>query len=286
MPDRSRISSTGRRLRQRDSETGGAILMLMYVDAEALNLRSRPEVAADTRLALLHLCQQVDVLGRADEPGWVRVSAEIRHERVEGFVSEQFLRAPVDDAREALIAQAIREWLRFEKGLGREFNDPFAGFVGEMWQAIGIDLDGRDRDVPWSAAAISFMVRSAGDTFRQYRNFRFAAAHARYIHDSIVRRQAGDNDTPFWGFRLHERRPELGDMVCRWRETERDFDDAAVSDQFKSHCDIIVRVTTDEVFAIGGNVSHSVSITRYDKTQSGFLADTNNVFAHLVNRVA
>ena len=73
-------------------------------------------------------------------------------------------------------------------------------------------------------------------------------------------------------------------MVCRWRETERDFDDAAVSDAFKSHCDIIVRITADEVFAIGGNVSHSVSITRYDKTPSGFLADSNNVFAHLVNR--
>ena len=47
-----------------------------------------------------------------------------------------------------------------------------------------------------------------------------------------------------------------------------------------------MRITPDEVFAIGGNVSHSVSITRYDKTQAGFLADTGNVFAyHLVNRV-
>ena len=259
--------------------------MEMYVDAEALNFRSRPEQDPGTRLALLHLCQRVDVLGEADAPGWTRISAEIDGHPQEGFVSRQFLRAPVADAREALIAQAITEWLRFEKGLGREFDEPFAGFVGEMWQAIGIDLDGRDRDVPWSAAAVSFMVRNAGETFRQYRNFRFAAAHARYIHDSIVRRQAGDADAPFWGFRLHERRPELGDMVCRWRETERDFDDAAVSNQFKSHCDIVVRITNDEVFAIGGNVGHSVNVTRYDKTASGFLADTKNVFAHLVNRV-
>jgi hypothetical protein len=237
-------------------------------------------------MAVLHLCQGVDVLEDAEEPGWVRVSAEVGGHSQEGFVNEQFLRAPVEDAREALAAQSIREWLRFEKGLGREFDDPFAGFVGEMWRAIGMDLDGRDRDVPWSAAAISFMVRNAGENFPKYRNFRFAAAHARYIHDSIAKRQAEDGDAPFWGFRLHERRPDLGDMVCRWRETERDFDDAAVSDRFKSHCDIIVRITNDEVFAIGGNVGHSVNITRYDKTQSGFLADTKNVFAHLVNQVA
>ena len=258
--------------------------MRMHVDAEALNLRSEPEISPETRLGILHLCQPVDVLGQAEAPGWVRLSAELDGRMREGVVSARFLRAPTADAREALIAQAIREWLRFEKGLGREFNDPFAGFVGEMWQAIGMSLDGRDRDVPWSAAAISFMVRNAGQTFAPYRNFRFAAAHARYIHDAIVKRRADDAGAPFWGFRLHERRPELGDMVCRWRETERDFDDAAVSDAFKSHCDIIVRITADEVFAIGGNVSHSVSITRYDKTPSGFLADSNNVFAHLVNR--
>ena len=44
----------------------------------------------------------------------------------------------VSSCVEALIAQTIREWLRFEKGLGREFDDPFAGYVGEMWQAIGM----------------------------------------------------------------------------------------------------------------------------------------------------
>ena len=146
--------------------------MRMYVDAEALNLRSEPEISPETRLGILHLCQPIDVLGQTEVSGWVRVSAELDGRRQEGVVSRQFLRAPTADAREALIAQTIGEWLRFEKGLGREFDDPFAGFVGEMWQAIGMSLDGRDRDVPWSAAAISFMVRNAGRTFPQYQNFR------------------------------------------------------------------------------------------------------------------
>ena len=259
-------------------------MMLMLVDVEALNLRSAPEVTSDTWLGMLHLGQRVEVLGGAGREGWVRIAVESGQPQPEGVVSQRFLRQPVADAREVLIAQAIHEWLRFEKGLGREFNDPFAGFVGEMWQRIGMDLDGRDRDVPWSAAAISFMVRNAGETVPRYRRFRFAAAHARYIHDSISRRRAGDTDTPFWGHRLHELRPQLGDMVGRWRETERDYDDAIVSEHFKSHCDIIVRITTEQVFAIGGNVGHSVSITGYDKTEAGFLADRGNVFVHLVNR--
>jgi hypothetical protein len=261
------------------------LMMLRYVDVEALNFRSQPVVSPATRVAILHLGQPVELLDPPDQPGWARIAAEIDGQPRDGFVNESFLRPPVSDAREALIAAAVRAWLQFEKGLGKEFADPFAGFVGEMWRAIGLDLDGRDRDVPWSAAAISFMVREAGEQFAGYRRFRFAAAHARYIHDAIVRRDAGDTSAPFWGFRLHEQRPALGDMVCRWRETPRDFDDAAHQDAFKSHCDIIVRITADDLLAIGGNVAQSVSITRYQLTQSGFLADADQVFAHLVNRV-
>lgn len=259
--------------------------MQMYIDVEALNFRAKPEVAADNRLAILHLGQQVEVLGAARPSGWSRISADIGDRTEEGYVSNQYLRAPVAPAREELVAQAIIEWLRFRQGLGMEFDDPFSSFVGEMWQAIGYQLDGRDRDVPWSAAAISFMVRNAAVPFPQYANFRFAAAHARYIHHSIKSRLDDDADVPFLGYRLHERRPELGDMVCRWRETARDFDDAACNNAFKSHADIIVCVRPDDVLAIGGNVNHSVSITKYDKTPAGFLADSHQVFAHLVNQV-
>nr|WP_281357727.1 DUF2272 domain-containing protein [Aromatoleum diolicum] len=153
-----------------------------------------------------------------------------------------------------------------------------------MWRAIGLDLDGKDRDTPWSAAAISFMVRNAAERFPKYAKFKFAASHSRYMHASIVKRNAGDMDVPFWGFRLHEKRPEIGDIVGRWRETPRDFDDAETSDSFKSHTDIIVSVDSDSVLAIGGNVRQSVSISRYDKTGAGFLAATNGVFMHMVNR--
>jgi hypothetical protein len=48
---------------------------------------------------------------------------------------------------EALVAEAIKEWLRFEKRTG-SIADPFFKFVSQMWQSIGPALDGKDRDTP------------------------------------------------------------------------------------------------------------------------------------------
>lgn len=262
------------------------------VDIEALNFRSTPDSSTLTnRIGILHLGQPVEEIGPATKPGWLEIEAEIEGTTKRGVVKAEIdglssLRETVSAEREALVAQAIKEWVRFEKGQGLEFTDPFFKFVGEMWRAIGQpDLDGKDRDVPWSAAAISFMVRHAGNAAPKYNKFKFAASHARYMHDSIVKRKANDTTVPFWGFRLHEKHPEIGDIVGKWRETPRDFDDAAHRDDFKSHSDIIVSLRPDFVLAIGGNVAQSVSITRYEKTGAGFLAAKDNVFIHMVNQV-
>lgn len=261
-----------------------------FVDLEALNLRSAPDASTlANRIGILHVGQPVKEIGPASAVGWVEIDAEINGATKRGVVKAEIggllsLREPVSPAREALVAEAIKEWLRFEKGQGLEHHDPFFKFVGEMWRAIGENLDGKDRDAFWSAAAISFMVRHAGAAFLKYKNFKFAASHSRYMHDSIVQRKANNKEAPFWGFRLHENRPEIGDIVGRWRVTPRDFDDAAARDDFKSHTDIIVSVRPDFVLAMGGNVRQSVNITRYVKTGAGFLAPENKVFIHLVNQ--
>ena len=109
-------------------------------------------------------------------------------------------------------------------------------------QLAGPPQTARDRDAPWSAAAISFMVRKAALSEPRYSQFRFAAAHSQYIHDAIQRREAENTGAPFWGFRLHERKPQLGDIVCRQRITNVNYDFARTRDSFKSHCDIIVQI--------------------------------------------
>ena len=97
----------------------------MYVDVEALNFRKAAVVEPGNRIAILHLGQQLETLSDADQNGWVKVRADVEGTAREGLVSGKFLRNPVAKAREALVAEAISEWLRFERGIGRETVDPF-----------------------------------------------------------------------------------------------------------------------------------------------------------------
>lgn len=267
-----------------------------YVDVEALNLRSEAEVADGNRIGVLSLGQPVDLID-GSIVGWhkVRVAvdgqsregfvkAEIGPHPVTGFVAKASLRLPVSAPREALVAQAFKQWLRFEKGLGKENAEPFFKFVGEMWKAIGQNLDGKDTDIPWSAAAISFMVRGAAATVPAYGKFKFAAAHSKYIHDAISKRSATDAGAPFWGFQLFEAKPQIGDIVGRWREVPRTYQDAAMSDSFKSHTDVIVSVAPDFILGIGGNIGDSVGITRYPKEPSGHLSGVGGAIVLMVNR--
>jgi len=259
--------------------------MQKYVDTLRLNFRSEPIVNNTNIIEVLRLGQSINKLDNA-EGNYIKVSVKTDDGLKEGYVSEKYLREPLSLGREALIHQVFVEWERFNFGLGREHHSPYDKYVGEMWKQIDFDLDGTDRDIPWSAAAISFMVRNAGKALPEtkYSQFHFAAAHARYVHDSIKKRQGNDENTPFWGFELHERQPQIGDIVCRGRAGSYvDFQYAAKHHRFKSHCDIIVRVKEEAVVAIGGNVRHSVKRTEYDRTPDGFLDDSKNVYAILVN---
>ena len=154
-----------------------------------------------------------------------------------------------------------------------------------MWRKIGLNLDGTDRDQPWSAAAVSFMVRNAGT---KYRKFKFAASHSKYIHHAIKAREAEDRSVPFWGFRLNELKPEVGDIVCKDNPEFApavNFDVARGLDTYRSHCDIIMKIDSpnQRILAIGGNVSQSVNIAVYDFAAGDLLAGTRHVFALLRN---
>jgi hypothetical protein len=256
-------------------------MAIKHVQSDALNLRSQPEVKVGNIIAVLVKAQPVTIVGPAATPGWLNVDAPVNGALLRGFVSEGLLRDAASDAKERLIGAAIAEWVRFDRGAGKEHIAPFHTFVGEMWRAIGMNLDGRDRDQPWSAAFISFIVRKAG---AEYAGFKFAAAHSRYIHDSIVQREAG-TPSPFWGFRLHEHKVGLGDLVCQWRTSKRTYDDAKADDGFFGHCDVVVEVAPGSVRALGGNNSHSVGFKTYAVNPNGFLKDENRVFAVLRNNV-
>jgi hypothetical protein len=256
---------------------------MIFRPITALNLRTKALVKPSTYMFTLLPGQAVEILEDAEREGWKKVAARKNGTLEEGFVAFKYLRPSAGDAKEALIYAASREWARFNFGKGKEYRDPFSDYVGEMWSAFGLNLTGKNRVWPWSAAFISFIVRKAG-----YEGFRYAIAHSQYIHDAIVKRRNGE-DAPFWGFRLDEHPPHLGDLVCQWRINEADYDYATHENQFPSHCDLIIDINYEKqiVTTLGGNVRNSVNKKEYSLDNNGFLDSSrgSKLFAVLRNNL-
>jgi hypothetical protein len=253
-----------------------------FVRAQALNLRAAP-AKGNNILASLDLNTPVTTTGAVDARGWVPVQTPAGN----GFVVAEFLREPLGPGVEALLAAARTEWHRFDRGEGMEDDAPFFRHIGEMWAAIGIDLDGRDTDQPWSSAFISFVVRKAISAAPRYASFRFAAAHSRYVFDAIRRREAADTSAPFWGFAISERKPAVGDIVVKPRAgSGMTFARARTTDSYKSHGDIVIGIDSANfrLITIGGNVGNSCDITIYPLGAGDRLTAASGIFAILANR--
>jgi hypothetical protein len=254
------------------------------VTTEGLRLRETP---GGTIIRDLTIDEPVLDFGAAATAGWRKVRAGTD----DGVVFDKYLRLPGRPEVEALLRAAIDEWMRFEKGRADEAADPYYKYVREMWAAIGEPYDGRSHypngeEVPWSAAFISWAVRKAGPA---YANFKFAASHSVFVNNAIKARITNRLDKPFWGYRITEERPELGDIVQRNRDGNNfSFSYAENHAEYSSHSDIVVEVTPDVVRVLGGNVNDTVTfgggLQEYDLDTEGFIKPNQRVIAILKNR--
>jgi hypothetical protein len=152
----------------------------------------------------------------------------------------------------------------------KEFESGYIQKVGDYWrEGVGLTYDGNDRDVAWSAAFISSMMKRAGAKNR----FKYSASHSDYIRDSINNRKNNDFKKPFLGFKLNEYAPKVGDLICYSRESSSNLYDANYP--YKSHCDIVVKTGKNYIDVIGGNVNQSVSKKRLRTDDKGYLVDKN-----------
>lgn len=254
-------------------------LPLRRINTHMAHLRKAPRIETATEFRKLPLATEVEVLSGATNGKWAEVRTLLNGQAVSGYVARSLLREPESEAVERLVAAAIKEWMRFDFGKGKETITPYRQFIGEMWKAIGLPYDGGDTSQFWSAAAISFMMRGSGPA---YGAFKFSQRHSDYIKDAIEHRFQ-ETAAPFWGYELAERRPMVGDMVAAWRETKTTFASARAKDHFASHCDVIVSVMPDHVKTLGGNVSDSVSLSEFPLTSGGFLQESGTLFALLAN---
>jgi len=117
------------------------------------------------------------------------------------------------------------------------------GWKEEKWSPTG---------TAWSAAFMSYVVRKGGAG----EDFKYSSSHSKYIRDSIKNRKE-NNKNPFKGYRLDEKKIELGDLICYSRESSTDLYNRTSS--YMSHCDIVTKIDKKYVEVIGGNVSNGVT---------------------------
>jgi len=195
-----------------------------------------------------------------------------------------------------IVDKAIREWQFFGQQTyninghatqvgHKEGEDGWYERVGVYWKdGVNINgLDGRDHGVPWSVAFISWVMKNGGAGSR----FRYSSQHSVYVSQSIRDFLQGRTAAGFWGRRLNEQKPQIGDIVCWARQPGIDYDHQHNGD-YAGHCDIVVAIRANEIDVIGGNVGDSVT-KRPLALSSGYIVPVvqggENLFALMQNRL-
>ena len=124
----------------------------------------------------------------------------------------------------------------------------------------------------WSAAFISWVIGAAGVDAPE---FAPDAAHSRYLDHLDALAAAHPALAPFLPRNPAGYAPQPGDLVCRDRSRRPLLDwseRAAERGQFRPmHCDIVVTTASGMVEAVGGNVTDSVTLTRWATDAEGRL---------------
>lgn len=131
-------------------------------------------------------------------------------------------------------------------------------------------------DTPWSAAFISYLLKTAGFAPEE---FRFSESHADYVEAAFAAAAAEAAGQPatqaFRACDIATTPPRAGDLLCATRASTAaiaSFDALAAAlaaradgQAFPMHCDLVVRAGADSgggIESIGGNVVQSVTLSQ------------------------
>lgn len=129
----------------------------------------------------------------------------------------------------------------------------------------------RDAQYAWSAAFISYVMRTAGAGS----GFPYSPSHYVYIdiaRDMSLGRAAG------WAIRAEPPDryvPRLGDIVCYSRSRPPLAFADLPARPFSAHCDIVVWRGPGELMVIGGNVDDAVTLKHVRVTAEGTLSQAD-----------
>jgi hypothetical protein len=153
--------------------------------------------------------------------------------------------------------------------LGQDVDRRESAWTG-MHDETGQEIDERRDDYyAWSAAFISYVMRTAGAGPR----FPYAPAHYIYIN---VAKEMSLGRTSGWAIvaeRPTDYAPLPGDLICFSRDRRPVKYDKLPARHFPAHCDIVVSRDKEQISVIGGNVDHAVTLKHVPVTSDGKLAD-------------
>jgi hypothetical protein len=153
-----------------------------------------------------------------------------------------------------------------------ERSEPLTSRVGDYWGSCGHpEWNGLTSGRPWSGAFVAWVMAhsgvSAGD-------FPRVGRHGSYLATLFDHERAGRTS-----FLLHgpnEYSPKPGDLVCTgtqgasWRYSDSRMARRRI-DATANHCDVVAYTRPGYVYAIGGNVKDSVTMSLYPADRSGRL---------------
>lgn len=173
-----------------------------------------------------------------------------------------------------IVALALQERDYFGQGAKKEYDDPQYQRIGRYWKKIGRNYDGRSKDdkgerIAWSAAFISWLVRSAGGAAT---GFPPAESHAEYIRWAAQNRRDNLKSASFFAYTPAELVPVVGDIVCSNRSGGKvGLDKLPVF--FPAHGALVVEVNLAKhyIAVVGGNESDSIGLSRLALDAGNFL---------------
>ena len=182
-----------------------------------------------------------------------------------------------------LVQVCEEECAFFGNGAKKEYKDSVFERVGLYWSRLaeipqykswagyngksGVKLDKNgepikdgNRNQPWSAAFISYVMHKAGADD----HFAYAPSHSVYIVRALDQAKKAKPSSPFVARRHKQYSPKLGDLIACERKPAVDpnfdtYKSFVAQGKYEAHCDVVTEVHEKHVMTIGGNVSNSVT---------------------------
>lgn len=172
--------------------------------------------------------------------------------------------------RRRAVKIAKQEYKKFQEGKLKETSPQVYDELKKYWDELNWSEDRwSPTGVAWSSAFISYVMKKA----RAKDDFGYGSSHSDYIVPAIKNRKE-NNSNKFKGYRLNEKKVEIGDLVCYARQDGVNYD---TKGQYKSHCDIITEIDDNYAYGIGGNVSDSVTKSKIP-IKNGYVQEGNKRF--------